>query len=185
MDSYTDIKLQADPETNVNQLRALVYEKLHFALANMNSAKIGVSFPQVKARELGSVLRLHGHNKELSQLLAADWMVRLRDYLTIGSIHGIPGNAMYRQVRRAQSKSNPARLRRRLMKRHNLSVEEALAQIPDSAERFLDLPFVMMRSHSTKQRFRLFLSHGPLSETPVSGDFNSYGLSSTATIPWF
>ncbi|WP_152482130.1 type I-F CRISPR-associated endoribonuclease Cas6/Csy4, partial [Dickeya sp. DW 0440] len=35
------------------------------------------------------------------------------------------------------------------------------------------------------QPFLLFVEHGPLQDTPVAGVFSSYGLSATATIPWF
>jgi CRISPR-associated endonuclease Csy4 len=39
-------------------------------------------------------------------------------------------------------------------------------------------------SQSTGHRFRLFAEHKP-APFPVVGTFNAYGLSSTATVPWF
>jgi CRISPR-associated endonuclease Csy4 len=42
----------------------------------------------------------------------------------------------------------------------------------------------MLHSQSTGQPFRLFLDHRPC-DTASAGPFNTYGLSTTATIPWF
>jgi len=48
-----------------------------------------------------------------------------------------------------------------------------------------DLPWLNLRSLSTGQSFKLFIRHGDLLSTPVSGMFTTYGLSATATVPWF
>jgi len=71
------------------------------------------------------------------------------------------------------------------MKRHGLDETQARERIPDSAAETLHLPFVQLRSGSTGQTFRLFLCLGPAQPTPVSGEFNAYGLSQNATVPWF
>ncbi len=42
-----------------------------------------------------------------------------------------------------------------------------------------------MKSLSSQQQFKLFIRHGDLLTEPVKGEFSSYGLSATATIPWF
>ncbi len=91
----------------------------------------------------------------------------------------------YRQVSRVQAKSNPERLRRRLMRRHDLSEEEARKRIPDTVARTLDLPFVTLRSQSTGQHFRLFIRHGPLQATAEEGGFTCYRLSKGGFVPWF
>ncbi|EPO8055394.1 type I-F CRISPR-associated endoribonuclease Cas6/Csy4 [Pseudomonas aeruginosa] len=77
------------------------------------------------------------------------------------------------------------RLRRRLMRRHDLSEEEARKRIPDTVARALDLPFVTLRSQSTGQHFRLFIRHGPLQATAEEGGFTCYGLSKGGFVPWF
>ncbi|GAA0234702.1 hypothetical protein GCM10009125_24560 [Castellaniella daejeonensis] len=64
-------------------------------------------------------------------------------------------------------------------------LEEAVHAIPDSVEEQPDLPYVQLRSASTGQRFCLFLALGDPQPEAVSGVFNTYGLSSTATLPWF
>ncbi|CAM5190062.1 hypothetical protein CDEN61S_00776 [Castellaniella denitrificans] len=63
--------------------------------------------------------------------------------------------------------------------------EQAVQAIPDGVERQPDLPYVQLRSASTGQRFCLFLALGDAAPQPVAGVFNAYGLSSTATLPWF
>ncbi|MGG2681140.1 type I-F CRISPR-associated endoribonuclease Cas6/Csy4 [Pseudomonas aeruginosa] len=97
----------------------------------------------------------------------------------------MPHPTPYRQVSRVQVKSNPERLRRRLMRRHDLSEEEARKRIPDTVARALDLPFVTLRSQSTGQHFRLFIRHGPLQATAEEGGFTCYGLSKGGFVPWF
>jgi CRISPR-associated endonuclease Csy4 len=88
-------------------------------------------------------------------------------------------------VRRVQAQSSADRIRRRQMKRHGWTEEEARARIADSVEQQLALPYLTLRSQSTGQHFRLFIDHLPCQPAPVAGPFNAYGLSSTATIPWF
>ena len=71
------------------------------------------------------------------------------------------------------------------MRRHDLDAQDAHQRIPDEAARFVNLPFVQLRSTSTSQTFRLFIEHGPGQSNPIAGDFNAYGLSQVATVPWF
>jgi CRISPR-associated endonuclease Csy4 len=97
----------------------------------------------------------------------------------------VPARVSHRTVSRVQAKSSPERLRRRQMHRHGLSEAEAQERIPDTVAERLALPFVSIRSRSTKQTFRLFIVHGVSKGTPQSGMFNSYGMSNEATIPWF
>ena len=72
------------------------------------------------------------------------------------------------------------------MKRHHsLTQEQASERIPDSLARTTPLPYVQLASTSTAQQFRLFLALGAVQEAVQAGGFNAYGLSTTATIPWF
>ena len=121
----------------------------------------------------------------LRALLASDWLAGMRDYVVLTLPTPIPDNAQHRSVRRVQVKSSPERLRRRLMRRHDIDEQTARQRIPDDSARFTQLPFLQLRSTSTGQTFRLFIEHGPIQPNAVSGDFNAYGLSQGATIPWF
>lgn len=187
MDHYIDIDVQPDPEFPVHQLMAALYAKLHRALVAQNSGRIGVSFPDLgqSGPLLGKRLRLHGELGALSALLASDWLAGMRDHVALTPPTRVPDTARHRVVMRVQVKSSPERLRRRLMRRHDLTEQEARQRIPDEVACLTNLPFVPLRSTSTGQSFRLFIDHGPVQANAVAGDFNAYGLSKVATIPWF
>ena len=185
---YLDIHLRPDPEVAPHQLMGSLYGRLHRALVQLGKQDIGVSFPAHDERKpsLGSHLRLHGSEESLHLLLSSTWLHGLYDYLRTEAIAQAPATAKHRVVSRLQVKSNADRLRRRAMKRHGLSQEEAAKRIPASIETRLRVPFVILGSRSTGQpSFPLFIHHGPVLEGISEGIFNSYGLSHQATIPWF
>lgn len=146
---------------------------------------IGISFPEVKDTALGGRLRLHGQTAELEAFMSTAWLAGMRDHLKLGSIGPVPPHAKYRVVRRVQAKSNPERLRRRMMARKGVDAELARQSIPDSMAERLRLPYLVLKSQSTGQQFRLFVEHLPLQGQPIDGLFSAYGLSHTATVPWF
>ncbi|MDP2833237.1 MAG: type I-F CRISPR-associated endoribonuclease Cas6/Csy4 [Pseudomonadota bacterium] len=185
MDHYIEIRLLPDPEFPPNVLMNALFSKLHRSLAMHGQGNIGLCFPDAGKSGLGSRLRLHGSAMELQAFLALDWRLGMRDHTDVGEVLPLPPVKGYRVVRRVQAKSNPERLRRRLMARKGVSEQLARAAIPDSAAERLDLPFVVIQSRTTGQQFRLFVEHLPLQAQPVADAFSAYGLSPTATIPWF
>lgn len=187
MDHYLDLRLRDDPEFVLPQLMAALYAKLHRALVAAGHGRIGVSFPDVQPekRWLGERLRLHGSLPDLTALMQTDWLSGMRDHADCTDPAPVPAGAQYRTVRRVQADSNPDRLRRRLMRRHDLDEAAARQRIPDSAAATLNLPWLQLRSTSTGQHFRLFIQHGPPHPDPVLGTFSAYGLSPTTTVPWF
>lgn len=187
MDHYLDIELRPDPEFPAPQLMNALFAKLHRALVKQGFGGIGVSFPGVDTRapHLGTRLRLHGHSEPLTTLEASDWLTGMRDHVALSRSAPTPSDVRHRVVRRVQAQSNPERLRRRLMRRHDLDAEQARQRIPDSAAQTLNLPFVQLCSTSSGQKFRLFIDHGPLLDAPAPGEFSAYGLSQTGSVPWF
>lgn len=187
MDHYLDLRIRPDPEFPPQQLLSALFSKLHRVLAEQQRTDVGVSFPgwKLKPQTLGDVLRLHATAAALESLVATAWLGGMQQMVQLSDVSAVPPDARHRRLLRVQAKSSPERLRRRLMRRKQLSPEEATAQIPDSAAERLSLPFVEISSRSTGQRFRLFLKQGPEQTRSVSGDFNAYGLSATATVPWF
>jgi CRISPR-associated endonuclease Csy4 len=187
MDSYLDIELRPDPETASNHLLGALYAKVHQALVAQHGSNVAVCFPdhQMRPSTLGTRLRLLGSQAALQAVTATDWLGSMRDHVRVSAMAAVPPDAQHRSVRRVQAKSNPERLRRRLMKRHDLTPAQALDRIPDSAAELLNLPFVQLRSTSSGQPFRMFLSVGPALPAATTGEFNAYGLSQTATVPWF
>ena len=188
MDCYLDIRLRPDPEFPATVLMSALFGKLHRGLVALDTDRIGVSFPEIEKETvvgLGERLRLHGTAAELERLMALPWLTGMGDHVHIGAIAAVPDAARHRVVRRVQAKSSPERLRRRWMKRKGLSEEEARRAVPDSVAERLDLPYVVLTSRSTGQRFHLFIEHGPVQATPRDGRFSSYGLSRGGTVPWF
>lgn len=185
MTHYQDIHLLPDEMTGAPVLMNLLFGRLHGALVQLRSADIGVSFPEV-GRTLGNRLRLHGPQPALAQLDALPWPGPLASHIRKEKVLPVPERVQgHRTVSRRQFKSSPERLRRRLARRHGLSAEEAARRIPDQTARMTDLPFIQLKSASTGQHFRLFIEHGPLREHASPGSFSPYGLSATATVPWF
>lgn len=188
MDSYLDFRLLPDPEFPAPLLMNALFSKLHRALVQMDSRAIGVSFPLMQQQKpsLGQCLRLHGSAGNLERLMEANWLAGMRDHLADTELSSVPDNVRHRRIRRVQPKSNVERLRRRYARRHpGVSQSELAALIPDSVEKRVNLPFLRLKSGSNGHEFCLFLEHLPLQEEPVEGQFNSYGLSSRATVPWF
>jgi len=187
MDHYIDITVLPDPEFPATTLMNALFAKLHRGLVDHGGQDIGVSFPEVMLgkRTLGQRLRLHGNSVSLDRLMAIGWMQGMRDHVTITSVQPVPAGVQHRVVRRVQAKSSPERLRRRLMARKSIDAETARTAIPDSAAEMLELPYVELASRSTEQRFRLFIEHLEPVPTPREGTYGSYGLSTSATIPWF
>lgn len=187
MDHHVDIDVRPDPEFPPYQLMSVLYAKLHRALVAQGSTRIGVSFPgfDSKMPHLGTRLRLHGNLAALSSLLENDWLTGMRNHVALTQPLPVPENTQHRIVRRVQVKSSPERLRRRLMRRHDIGEQEARQRIPDESARFARLPFISLLSTSTGQAFRLFIDHSTIQARAASGDFNTYGLSQGATIPWF
>lgn len=184
-DHYLDIHLLPDPEFAPDQLLRALFGKLHRALVQLGDGSVGISLPSHSVRGTGSHLRLHGSLNALTQLQALDWLTGMRDHTRLGELATAPAGCRHRFVRRVQVDSNPERLRRRLIKRHDLDEDTARRRIPDSAMQLTRLPWVEMRSQSSGQRFRLFIEHGPLQDAATPGRFSSYGLSASTTVPWF
>lgn len=136
-------------------------------------------------QNLGQLLRLHGCSAALSDLQGQPWLIGMRDHVQISEATLVPPNAQHCRVRRVQSDSNPDRLRRRAMKRHGLSEQQAAERIPDDAMKLLDLPYLALRSQSNGHQFRLFIRQEAPQSTPSAGSFNASGLSQDATVPWF
>ncbi|MBL8297567.1 MAG: type I-F CRISPR-associated endoribonuclease Cas6/Csy4 [Rhodanobacteraceae bacterium] len=188
MDHYLEIQLRPDPEIAANQLFAALYARLHRALVQLGSRDIGVSFPgyDLGRITLGTRLRLHGSAAALQRLSSSAWLAGMRDHAMVTPLAIAPADAACCRVMRVQAKSSPERLRRRAMRRHGIDAETATQRIPDAAAEHLKLPFVVIGSRSTAQpAFPLFIRQEVAQPQAVAGDFNSYGLSHGATVPWF
>lgn len=187
MNYYFDIHILADPDFPSHQILTALYMRLHHSLVELRETEVGVSFPQYqrRPRKIGAILRLHGSEKKLEVLLEGQWLQKgLRDHIQVSGIQAVPKDAGHCMVSRVQPKYNIERLIRRAQARKQLSYEEAEASYAEAKPSSEKWPFIQMRSQTTKQTFSLFIKQRQL-EDQQQGEFSSYGLSSTATVPWF
>ena len=188
MNRYIEIRVLPDPEFVAPMLMSALFAKLHRGLADLKSGAVGVSFPDIALESpygLGERLRLHGDDQQLSRLMELKWMKSMHDHTDTSRLLNVPTDIEYRTFYRVQAKSSPERMRRRLMQRHGVDAEAAVQAIPERAAERLKLPYVMLASRSTGQRFPFFVNASDLVDTAVTGKFSTYGLSRTATVPWF
>jgi len=185
MDHYLDIHVLPDPEFDINVIMNALYSKLHRGFASVGHGELGVSFPGMDKKGLGSQLRLHGTHESLSRLMAIQWVVGLRDHIQISNILLVPEVVQHRVVSRMQVKSSAERLRRRSVKNGKLTEAEAQERILETNEKRCKLPFIQLKSSSTGQIFHLYIQHSAPQFNSVAGKFSDYGLSSVATVPYF
>ena len=187
MHHYLDFTLIKDPEFPPDMLRAALLQKLHRALFDVQADDVAISFPGIdlaKAK-FGSVLRLHGAEQRLQSLRSGDWLRGMRDHLTIGDVLPIPAQHQHRRVLRLRPRSNMERLKRRQLKRHPEQTASIEARFAGAKDERVNAPSILLRSKSTGESFPLLLILGPLQAQASPGKFNSYGLSNTASVPWF
>ncbi|MDO6592339.1 type I-F CRISPR-associated endoribonuclease Cas6/Csy4 [Neptuniibacter sp. 1_MG-2023] len=183
MDSYIEISLKPDAEMPLNWLLNAIYTKLHKALVDARSRDLGVSFPKAKVT-LGNVLRLHGKATALERFSSLDWLGGMAGYCTFSPIQPVPDTAQYRTVRRKQSTMTQSKLNR-LIKRGSISQEQVKEYRAIIFTKGLDNPYIELKSATNGHSYRRYIEFGPLLDHPVEGDFDKFGLSKTATIPWF
>ncbi len=187
MDAFLDIKLLPDPEFAPSTLMNALFAKLHRALVTHGAGDIGISFPDAgqNAHALGQRLRLHGTSAALEKLMALQWTHGMHDHLIIRPIGKVPARCTYRHVRRVQAKSSPERLRQRRMARQGIDYPQACQEIPDHVAERLRLPYLIVNSRSTGQRFHLFIEQIEVSAQGGEARFNQYGLGKATPVPWF
>lgn len=186
MDHYLDLRVMPDPEFKETTLLGALVSKLHRRLVSMSADDIGISLPDHEQEPpLGRRLRVHGTQGRLNLLMQDEWLGGMQSLVDATPVQPVPDQVTYRPVRRRQYKTNAERLRRRRMRRHGESYEEARQHIPDTVERRVNTPFLSVQSSSTGERFSLFIEHGLPQQHASPGRFNTYGLSKDATVPWF
>ena len=194
MQHYIELTLMDNPDFNLYTLWSKVYTQLHLALVAMpTQGNLGVSFPEYVYKEddgkafgfLGSKLRLFANDDaSLQQLNITQTLSRLSDYVHITGIRPVPKNVTYAIYKRHQPKTNAERLaRRRVKHKQDMTFEQAV-KMYQSKISHTNLPFVQLDSLSNAQQFKLFVSKHTAAEA-CDGQFGSYGLGISATVPEF
>ncbi|MBA3581149.1 MAG: type I-F CRISPR-associated endoribonuclease Cas6/Csy4 [Gammaproteobacteria bacterium] len=192
MKFYIEATLLPDAEIGLNFLWAKIYQQIHLALVEIQDANkqvpIAVAFPEhdKSTLYLGKKLRLFAN--EQSQLDALDirkWLARFSDYVHFTKVREVPASiSQYACFSRLQAKSNIERVARRKARRENITEQNALVLLKGFKDEKLKEPFIHLHSLSGGNDFRLFISKREV-EQAVTGGFNLYGLSASATVPWF
>lgn len=183
MNNYIEIIIKPDAEMRGNVLLNKVYTKLHKALVTLNSDSIGVSFSQHKVL-LGKVLRIHGDSDMLHDLMSLNWLGGLVSYCNVSDIKEVPIDCEYRTISRIQSNMSQSKLNR-LIKRGSISEEDVKTYKAKMFSKGLDNPYLELESSSNGHKYRCYLKFGVLQAEPKQGNFDTFGLSTSATIPWF
>lgn len=186
--NYVDIHARSDAEAPASSIISTLFGKLHKALVKLNESSIGITFPSYALTPMsaGSCLRIIGSPADLEALCSQPWREEMSEEIDVLGVRLVPAKAVHRVLHRVQGKTGIDRLRRRLMRRQNLTWDEACTKMPESIVKVPDLPWIDAESSSTGQLFRMYLRVGEVGE-PCPGKFNAYGLSSpgNATTPWF
>ena len=195
MKYYIELDLKNTPDITLYALWGKVYTQIHLALTELQAAlgtgKVGVAFPEyrfdaaVQMGRLGSKLRVFADDAAvLQQLNLAQHLRRYADYVQLSAVAAVPAEHGLACYARVQVKSGAERATRRLIKRHpELNYETELARL-QALSVHSALPFIQLNSLSSKQTFRLFIAK-TAALTAQTGDFGSYGLSNSATVPDF
>lgn len=183
MNHYVDIKLLPDAEIPATVLMNATYTKLHKALFDLHATDIGVSFPKLK-KTLGDLLRIHGTAETLDKLQCLNWIGGMKGYCEQSDIRSVPAGAKYRVVSRRQSTMSNAKLNR-LLKRGTISDEQIEQYTGKMLAKGLNIPYLELVSGSSGQKHRRYIECGPPLDNPTEGVFDQFGLSKTATVPWF
>ncbi|BFM50883.1 type I-F CRISPR-associated endoribonuclease Cas6/Csy4 [Marinomonas sp. THO17] len=184
MDHYCDIRIKPDAEMRENVLLNKVYTKFHKALCDLSSKSVGVSFPETKLK-LGKVLRVHSSQSNLKALKEMNWLGGLISYCEYSEVQTIPENVEHRTVSRWRPNMTESHLRR-LIKRRSISEDEIKAyRAKMYAAQLTTLPYLELESTGSGQLYRRYIQVSDPVHQAVGGDFDQFGLSKKATIPWF
>jgi CRISPR-associated endonuclease Csy4 len=200
MKYYLDITLLPDAEANLGFLWHKVFQQVHIALVDNkvgeNESSIALSIVDYgdKSFPLGNKLRLLAMDENALQKLDIQrWLNRLSDYCHIKPIKSVPADVtQYACFKRKSVKSIEKKAQRRAQ-HLNKPYDEVLAYLSEEGRsKKSPLPFINVESQETKKRveqgvasrFLLFIEK-KLSDRPENGKFDCYGLSKTATVPWF
>ena len=215
MNYYQDLTLIDNTEISLGFIWQKVFQQIHIALVEngyeyarresdgseitLRASKVAVSFPCYgdKTYPLGNKLRLLAQEKVfLERLDIEKWLIKLQDYVQVHSPEAVPSLVSYVGFRQNRVKGEK-RLEQSLQKKakhlsdkFDLDFDGTLRELKKKhAFNEEKLPYIQVESQSSatgnrKPRFKLFIEMAEMAESK-QGRFDCYGLSKTATIPWF
>ena len=202
MTHYLDLVLLPDEEVPIFFIRNKIYTKLHKAIHDLKATDIGISFPELKpakkdaipSKVLGCVIRIHSNQDKLQALQNLNWLGGLSGYCKVSEILPVPDKVDgYQTVSRIRQNMTDAKLKKRVKYQRDtgvLATDEAVSIYSKQykAKMFktgLNNPYLELQSTSTNNKYRLYMQFGTPQKEAVTGEFNRFGLSKTATVPIF
>jgi len=187
---YQEMTLLPSEEINCNFLMNKIYGELHKIFSeykNDGLVNMALSFPHYNLEQLslGDKIRVFFYDeKQVETANLKKRFTNYQDYVHITNRRNVSESPMsYACFSRVQKKVNKERLIKRFASRHNMSFLEAFEKYKDFHEEKMDLPFVRLKSNSNNNLYTLFIKK--TESENITGTFNSYGLSKTATVPDF
>lgn len=184
MKFYLDININSDLDVHQNKAMSLVFQYVHQSIVSLGIGKIAVSFPKVAATTLGNLIRLHGCENDLNIFLDTKFLMNIKNYGFISPVTEIPKKVDFKKISRIRSNMSQSKLRR-LIKRGSISQNEISIYMDKMLKNSLINPYLDLYSESTKRIFRMFFQFSNVLTEAQLGEFDSYGLSDDATVPWF
>lgn len=186
---YFEITAIPHEELPQSAITSLVMQELHRILKDFDG-KIGLSFPdyQKQTITIGGRIRCFANLELLEKVKLKLSDKSSTDYAILSEIHPVPQQIRgYLSYSRVQNKgSSDLRRKEKHMKQRGFSDDEITKVLSLKAQnqKPISLPHVHMTSSSTGQQFLLMIKEKQLEEN-IEGTFSSYGLSKTATVPYF
>lgn len=193
MKYYIDLKILPDAEIPINFILNKTYSKLHKVLVTLNATDIAVSFPHYKTA-LGDVIRVHSTKDRLVELQALNWLGGLSGYCNVGKTLPIPTKIEgYRLVSRMQQTMSLKKLEQRIIYQKEKGILRTAEEIKAYKKQYitkmdetkLNTPYLELESVSNGNKYRRYIQLGEVSKSNKLGNFDQFGLSKDATIPWF
>lgn len=193
MKQYVEITLLPCAEMPLHILTQQVYQALHLKFVEMKNENglqpVGISFPKydAAANTLGDKIRLFAPDISTLECFNAKHTLRkLSDYVHVTSIRDVPSNVKtFGCFQRLQLKTSNLRLARRKAKRENVDFDVALSKFRTHSEQRTTAPFVIIKSASNGEMFRLFVVYNEQSNDNDGVGFGAYGLSNKSVVPIF
>lgn len=183
MEHYINLTILPDAEFPETTLMNAVYSKFHKTLCDLKSNNIGVSFPNY-GLTLGNMLRIHSSESELKRFHEVNWLGGMSGYCSTSTILLVPADVKHRTISRVQPNMTEAKLRR-LINRGSISQHQVDSYRKKMHHDRLSNPYLQLSSGSNGHKHRRYLNFGKLQDEPITGQFDQFGLSKVATVPWF
>ena len=183
MNHYFELKIKPDNEMSKAELTAKIYTKFHTALCTMQTNQIGISFPETQL-DLGNIFRIHSNESQLRELQNLNWLGGFVGYCEMSQIQPVPIESKYQVISAKRSNMSQAKLRR-LINKGSIDAEGVKRYKRKMLSQWFDNPYIDLVSRSNGQVYRKFFQFSPIQDVAIEGTFDSFGLSKTATIPYF